>query len=68
MIKGISYFKTRRFFPNRNKFKFNLAFSPILIGPFTLVIISSLLIKSIQNQTSSNDFLSHLFTVLLDIV
>jgi len=62
MIDGFSFFKKRRFPLNRNKFKFDLIFSPILIGPFILVIISSLLIKSIQNQSTSNDFLSHLFT------
>ncbi len=62
MIDGISFFKKRRFPLNRKKFKFDIIFSPILIGPFILVFISSLLIKSIQNQSTSNDFLSHFFT------
>ena len=62
MINGISLFKKRRFPFNRNKFKFDLIFAPILLGPFILVLISSVLIKSIQNQSTNNDFLSHLFT------
>ena len=62
MIEGISFLKKRRFPPNRNKFKFDLIFSPILIGPFILVVVSSVLIKSIQNQSNNNDFLSHLLT------
>ena len=62
MINGISFFKKKRFPFNKNKFKFNLIFSPILLGPFILVVISSLLIESIQNQSVKTDALNHLFT------
>ena len=62
MIDGISFLRKRRFPLSRNKFKTDLIFSPILIGPCLLVLISSLLIKSIQNNSGSNDFLSHLLT------
>jgi len=65
MINGISFFKKSRFPLYRNKFNLDLMFSPILIGPFLLVLISSLLIKSIQNQSGNNDFLSHLFTGII---
>ena len=62
MIDGISFLRKRRFPLSRNKFKTDLIFSPILIGPCFLVVISSLLIKSIQNNSESSDFLSHLLT------
>ncbi|MBK16438.1 MAG: rod shape-determining protein RodA [Prochlorococcus sp. SP3034] len=62
MIPVISFLKKRRLSLNTKKFKFDLIFSPILIGPFILVVISSLLIESIQKQSLHTDSFNHLFT------
>tara|TARA_Y100001970_G_scaffold132360_1_gene163294 strand:+ start:28457 stop:29728 length:1272 start_codon:yes stop_codon:yes gene_type:complete len=65
MIDGIYFFKKRRFPFSKNKFNLDLIFSPILIGPFILVIISSILIQSIQNQSFNSDALNHLCTGII---
>ena len=65
MTNGISSFKKRRFSINKKKFKIDLFFVPLLIGPFLLVIISSLLIQSVQRQYSYNDSINHLLTGFL---
>ena len=62
MIDDIAFLKKRKFPFNKSKFKIDSVFFSILIGPCMLVVISSLLIQSIQNQSFSNDALSHLFT------
>ncbi len=65
MLEGISLLNKKRFFQKKDKSKImKFLFSSILVIPLILVIISSLLIKSIQKDFSQSDFLSHLSTGL----
>ncbi len=65
MFEGVSILKKRRFLPFKKNQKFNILISPILIIPSLLVLISSLLIFSIQKQSIYNDSLKHLLTGFL---
>ena len=65
MVKGISLGRKRGFFQKKETNIRKLFFSPLLIIPIILVIISSLLIKSVQRDYSYSDFLNHLFTGFL---
>ena len=62
MIKGIFLTRKRGFFQKKEKNIRKLMFSPLLVIPLILVIISSLLIKSVQRDYSYSDFLSHILT------
>ena len=65
MLKGISLLQKKGFFKKKNKYNRRIVFSPLLIIPITLVIISSLLIKSVQREFLQPDYLNHFFTGLL---
>ena len=65
MLKGISLGRKRGFFQKKETNIRKLLFSPLLIIPIILVIISSLLIKSVQRDYSYSDFLNHIFTGFL---
>ena len=62
MPGGISIFKKRKFINNKRKKNIDVFFSPILLIPAFLVLLSSALIFSIQRQSSYNDSLKHLIT------
>ena len=62
MFNKISLLGKRGFFQRKDSSVRNIVFSPILLGPLILVIISSILIKSIQRESTASDFLSHLMT------
>ena len=62
MYRGISLIKRRGFFKKKDNLSKGLLFSPLLLIPLFLVIISGLLIKSIQADLSVSNYLSHIFT------
>ncbi len=64
MIHGISLLKKKRFFQKKDNINRQIIFSPLLVIPLVLVVISSILIKSVQREFSQLDFLNHLFTGL----
>ena len=61
MLNGIYLLKKRRFF-HKNANINKKIFSPLLVIPSLLVIISSILIKSVQRDFIESDFLNHLLT------
>jgi len=65
MPGGISIFKKRKFINNKRKKNIDVFFSPVLIIPSFLVLLSSALIFSIQRQSVYNDSLKHLITGLI---
>ena len=66
MLKGISLPRKRGFFKNKKERSINkFLFSPLLLIPLCLVIISSFLIKSIQRGAVGSDYFSHLITGFL---
>ena len=65
MFKRISLLKNRGFFQKKDNFKRGLIFSPLLIIPLFLVIISGLLIKSIQGDLLVSNYLGHILTGFL---
>ena len=65
MFKGISLLFIKGLFQKKETFTRRYLFSPLLLIPLTLVIISSFLIKSIQRDFLETDFLSHLLTGFL---
>ena len=65
MINGIFLTRKRGFFQKKEKNIRKLIFSPILIIPLILVIISSILIKRGQRDYSYSDFISHISTGFL---
>ncbi len=65
MLNGISLFKKRGFFQKKLNLNIKLFSSPILLIPLSLVIISSVLIKSIQREFPQTDYINHLFTGLI---
>ena len=65
MFKRISLLRKRGFFQSKNISIRRFLFSPILLIPLFLVIISSLLINSIQRDLIESDFYSHLLTGIL---
>ena len=65
MFKRISLFRKKTFVQKKDNSSRRFLFSPILLIPLFLVIISSLLIKSIQRDLIESDFLGHLLTGIL---
>ena len=65
MFRRISLLNKRGFFPKKENFKRGYLFSPLLIIPLFLVIISGLLIKSIQGDFLVSNYLSHILTGFL---
>ena len=64
MIGNISLLKKRRI-NYKKKFYFDGFLSPLLLLPFSLVIISSFLIQSVQRQLERNDAFNHFFMGIL---
>ena len=62
MIEKITFSKKSKFFLQRSISKYRNLFSPILLIPFILVIISGVLIHSIQRQSIQTDSYSHILT------
>ena len=60
MVKGISLFNKRVF--SKNKFNQRFLFSPILLIPLFLVILSGFLIKSIQGDLLVSNYSKHILT------
>jgi len=65
MFRRISLLNKRGFFLKKENFKRGFLFSPLLIIPLFLVIISGLLIKSIQGDFLVSNYLSHILTGFL---
>tara|TARA_Y100000589_G_scaffold311528_1_gene330932 strand:+ start:502 stop:1767 length:1266 start_codon:yes stop_codon:yes gene_type:complete len=65
MIDKIQFSKKRRFNYFKKKINFDSIFSPLLLLPFSLVIISSILIQSVQRQLERNDAFNHFFMGVL---
>ncbi len=64
MIGNIPFLKKRNFY-YKKKINFDHFLSPLLLLPFSLVIISSFLIQSVQRQLERNDALNHFFMGIL---
>ncbi len=65
MFKRISLFNNRGFLQKKVNFNRGFLFSPLLIIPLFLVIISGLLIKSIQDDLLVSNYLGHILTGFL---
>ena len=65
MFKRISLLNNRGFLQKKDNFNRGFLFSPLLIIPLFLVIISGLLIKSIQGDFLVSNYLSHILTGFL---
>jgi len=65
MSRRISLLNNRGFFPKKENFNRGFLFSPLLIIPLFLVIISGLLIKSIQGDLLISNYMSHISTGFL---
>ena len=65
MLKGISLFRKRGFFYKKDQSLRTTLLSSILLIPLFLVIISSLLIKSVQGDFLESDYTSHILTGFL---
>ena len=62
MFRRISLLNKRGFLQKKDKFKRGFLFSPLLLIPLFLVIVSGLLIKSIQGDLIASNYLSHILT------
>ena len=62
MFKRISLLNNRGLFQKKDNFNRGFLFSPLLIIPLFLVLISGLLIKSIQGDFLVSNYLSHILT------
>ncbi|MBO6959874.1 MAG: rod shape-determining protein RodA [Prochlorococcus marinus CUG1438] len=62
MFKGISSSQTRGFIPKKDNIGRRFLFSPLLLIPLFLVIISGVLIKSIQEDFLVSNYSSHILT------
>ena len=62
MFRRISLLNKRGFLQKQDNFNRGFLFSPLLIIPLFLVIISGLLIKSIQGDFLASNYLSHILT------
>jgi len=62
MFKRISLLNNRGFLQKKDKFNRGFLFSPLLIIPLFLVIISGLLIKSVQDDFLRSNYLGHILT------
>ena len=65
MFRRISLLNKKGFFLKKENFKRGFLFSPLLIIPLFLVIISGLLLKSIQGDFLVSNYLSHILTGFL---
>ncbi|KGF91388.1 MULTISPECIES: rod shape-determining protein RodA [Prochlorococcus] len=65
MFKGISLLNQRGFLSKKYKFSRGFLFSPILLIPLCLVIISGFLIKSIQGDLLVSNYSTHILTGFL---
>ena len=65
MFKRISLLNNRGFLQKKDDFNRGYLFSPLLIIPMFLVIISGLLIKSIQDDLLVSNYLGHILTGFL---
>jgi len=65
MFKRISLFNKRGFFQRKEKLSSGFLFSPLLLIPLFLVIISGFLIKSIQSDFLVSNYSSHILTGFL---
>ena len=64
MFKRIFLLNNRGFLHKKENFNRGFLFSPLLIIPLFLVIISGLLIKSIQVDSEASNYLGHILTGL----
>jgi len=62
MLRRIALLNKRRFLQKKANFSRGYLFSPLLLIPLFLVIISGLLIKSIQADFLVSNYLSHILT------
>ena len=62
MFRGISLLNKRGFLQKKDKFSRRFLFSPLLLIPLFLVIISGFLIKSIQGDFLVSTYSSHILT------
>jgi len=65
MFKRIFLLNRRGFLQQKDNFNRGFLFSPLLIIPLFLVVISGLLIKSIQGDLLVSNYLSHILTGFL---
>ena len=65
MFKRISLLNRKGFLQKQNNFNRGFLFSPLLVIPLFLVIISGFLIKSIQGDFLVTNYLGHIFTGFL---
>ena len=65
MFRRIYLLNKRGFFTKKENFNRGFLFSPLLIIPLCLVIISGLLIKSIQGDFLVSNYLGHILTSFL---
>jgi rod shape determining protein RodA len=65
MFRGISLLNKRGFLQKKYNLNRGFLFSPILLIPLLLVIISGFLIKSIQEDLSASNYTSHILTGFL---
>ena len=65
MFKKISLLSKRGFLQKNDRFIKGFLFSPLLLIPLFLVIISGFLIKSVQDGLIVSNYLSHIFTGFL---
>ena len=65
MFREISSLNKRGFSQKKDNSMGRFLFSPLLLIPLSLVIISGLLIKSIQGDLLASNYLSHILTGFL---
>ena len=65
MFRRISLLNNRGFLQKKDNFNRGFLFSPLLIIPLFLVIISGLLIKSVQGDFFVSNYLDHILTGFL---
>jgi rod shape determining protein RodA len=65
MFRRVYLINKKRFLQNKDKFSRGFLFSPILLIPLILVIISGILIKSIQGDYLLSNYSSHILTGFL---
>jgi len=65
MFRRISLLNKIGFLPKKDNFSRGLLFSPLLLIPLFLVVISGLLIKSIQGDFLESNYLGHILTGFL---
>ena len=65
MFRRIYLLNKRGFLQKKDNFNRGFLFSPLLLIPLFLVIISGLLIKSVQDDFLVSNYLSHILTGFL---